>query len=135
MHFRLQVKWILCTFGFSGIFSFSLLCFVLYQQVTGTDLLGDDGRDGVGVSFYPGIEFQQVFYVDWLLAHQLDGQRIGLIRYRRHLSAGGRFKHYISKLKIWLFIVRFVVSCRRGEARRVLMDLNVLEWSFNCFKF
>ena len=67
---------------------FHFLCFALLCTLPiGTDLLGDDGRDGVGVSFYPGIEFQQVFYVDWLLAHQLDGQRIGLIRYRRHLSA------------------------------------------------
>ena len=56
-----------------------------------TDLLCDDRRDGVGVRFHPGIELQQVFYVDWLFAHQGDRPRIGLIRYRRHLSARGGF--------------------------------------------
>ena len=70
---------------------FIFLVFIFFILRTLTDLLGDDGRDGVGVRFHPGIELQQVFYVDWLFAHQGDRPRIGLIRYRRHLSARGGF--------------------------------------------
>ena len=77
------------------IFSFSYY-FCILKPSRYTDLLCHHGGDGVGVSVYSGVELQQVLYVDWLFAHQLARQRICLIRYRRHLSAGGGFQNYIS---------------------------------------
>ena len=99
--------------------------FVRHFSIFSTNLLCDDGRDGVGVTGHPRVELQQVLDVDWLLAHQGGWQRIRLIRYRRHLSAAGGFENYVFKLffciiRNILLGVRFILS-----SRKVLMDLNV----------